>query len=258
MSITRRRLLAALAGSALVPLLRPMPAAAQWAVFDEMAAELQLRQIWNEVESLGHQLAELNNWGLSLINQAQQLVNEARMLATLPLAYVNQVRAYLAQGTGVISAALGLGRDVVGLQDVFTRQYPALMGDLSWQTLTRQTTGWVANTHDALEAATRIQADASRLIETNARQIETAVAASAAAAGVTQAVQSQTAVLAGVGQQITTLTTLLSTQEQLRNTAMAQAQAERSRAEEIGRRTLETFNSSPWPTVQANNPFGIQ
>ena len=112
-------MLAAVAAS-----MAPVPAQAQWAVFDAsnfsqnvLTAARTLQQVNNQIQSLQHQAQMILNQGQMLVNQGKNLTG----LATSPLAMLQQDVQRTQQ---LITQAQGLATQVAQLDQQFGRQYP--------------------------------------------------------------------------------------------------------------------------------------
>jgi P-type conjugative transfer protein TrbJ len=201
----RKARAAALAGVAALSLLilSPVPAAAQWAVFDAnnfaqnlLIAARELKQIDNEITSLQ--------------NQSQMLINQAHNLANLPYSSLTQLTASLQRTQTLLGQAQGLTYNVGAIQTQFGSVYPSGYTGTgsSAQMLANAQARWL-NALSGFQDALKTQATVVGNLPTVKTQGSALVTSSQGAAGALQASQAGNQMLALISQQLGDITALL-------------------------------------------------
>ena len=211
------------AGLILSPLI-PVPAFAQWIVFDPtnyaqnvLTAARELQQVDNEIQGL--------------TNQAQMLVNQARNLASLPLSTLNQLQDSVEQTQNLISQAQGIAFNVQQVEQQFSSTYgtnavPVSASDSDL--IANAQTRW-QNSVGAFEDSLKIQAGVVGNIASDNNSMQALVSASQNATGALQAAQAGNQLLALQSQQLSDLVAV--TAAKARADVLAQANAATTEAE---------------------------
>ena len=203
------------AAAVLIP---PAPAAAQQVVFDPT----------NHVENALQAARQLEG----LANDATQLANEARMLATSPLKYGAKYSETLKAIHETAEAARGIATDVARVERQFQDLYSGDLRGRDLADLTRAGAERVRVARRTAEDVTRLAAEVQRLGAGRSARLRDALAASEAAEGQTAAVQSQTQLLGVLAEDIATLRTVTLAQARLLAEGTARTAADREAAAE--------------------------
>lgn len=212
MTLSRRRLAAALlAGPLAVSLaLAPPAAQAQWTVYDPA-------NYAQNVLTAARALQTINNQISALQNQAQMLIGQAKTLASLPYSSLAVLQAQVDRTRELLGQAQALAYDVATVQKAFAANYGAVDLSASDAALTaRADARWtvaVAGFEDAL----KVQAGVVGGLGASRDQLSNLVNASQGAVGGLQAAQAGNQLLALQAQQLADLIAL--------NAAQGRAQA---------------------------------
>src|ERR1700741_5570230 len=106
----------------------PKPASAQLIVFDP-------NNYAQSVLTAARALQHINNQIVSLQNQAQMLVNQAKNLATLPFSSLLQLEQSIQRTQQLLAQAQRIAYDVGQIDRAFSTTYAAASSSLSGQTL---------------------------------------------------------------------------------------------------------------------------
>ena len=213
-------------------LLKPVPAHAQWAVFDAgnfsenvLTAARELQQIQNEV--------------VSLQNEAQMLTNQGHNLTSLPYSSLQQLTSTIQRTQQLLSQAQGLVYNVSQIQSEFQTLYPkGYTGSTSSaQLIADARTRW-QNTLSGYQDALKTQATAVGNLNTSQTQVSALVASSQGAIGSLQATQAGNQLLALQSQQFADVTALLAAQGRAQSLQGAQTAAAQDQAHEQLQRFL--------------------
>jgi len=189
-----------------IALTKPMPAHAQWAVFDAsnfsqnvLTAARELQQIQNEVTSLQ--------------NEAQMLINQARNLTSLPYSSLQQLTSTIQRTQQLLSQAQGVVYNVGNIQSAFQSLYPSgyTGSTSSAQLIANAQTRW-QNTLSGYQDALKTQATVVGNLNTTQTQVSALVSSSQGATGALQAAQAGNQLLALQSQQLADVTALLAAQ----------------------------------------------
>ena len=112
----RRVVFAGLAALALTAV-SPAPASAQWAVFDAT-------NFSQNVLTAARELQQINNEVISLQNEAQMLINQARNLTSLPYSALSQLTSTIQRTQQLLGQAQGIAYNVANIQSQFQSLYP--------------------------------------------------------------------------------------------------------------------------------------
>lgn len=221
--------------------LAPVPASAQWVVYDPsnfsqnvLTAARTLQQINNQIQSLQNEATMILNQGQSLINQGRNLTS----LATSPLA---ALQADIQRTQQLISQAQGLTTQVSQLDQQFRQQYPSGYGagTTADQTLADARTQW-ANSRAALQTTLGMQAQINDSITADQGTLGQIVGSSQGAVGILQATQATNQLLALMAKQ-----TMQSQQLRIaQDRAAALEQSRMLEADEQGRANRARFQGT--------------
>ena len=246
MSLTVKRKKRVAAGAALLlatvaSAVAPVPAQAQWAVFDAsnfsqnvMTAARELQQVNNQIQSLQHQAQMILNEGQMLVNQGKNLTS----LATSPLAMLQQD---VQRTQALLTQAQGLATQVAQLDQQFGRQYPMSYSAStpSSQMVMDAQTRWT-NSLNALHTTLDMQAQVNASITADQGTLGTVVGSSQGAVGILQAVQATNQLLALMAKQ-----TMQSEQMRIaQDRATALQSSQTLEADQVGQATRLQFQGS--------------
>ena len=207
MTLTRRRLAAALlAGPALTGLaLVPQAAQAQLTVFDPS----------NYVQSVlqaARALQAVNNQITSLQNEAQMLIGQAKTLASLPYSSLAALQAQVDRTRELLGQAQALAYDVSQIQQAFRANYGAVDLTASDAALTARADARWTTAVAGFEDALKVQAGVVGGLGASRDQLTSLVGASQSAVGGLQAAQAGNQLLALQAQQLADLIALSAAQ----------------------------------------------
>ena len=227
----RRAILAgAVAASAIVPVVAPMPAYAQFGgiVYDPTNYASNVLQAARALQQINNQITQIQN-------QATSLINEARNLASLPFSSLQQLQQQVQRTQQLLGEAQRIAYDVQNIQQAFTDRYKgaALTGNHA-QMVANANARW-EDSMGALEDALRVQAGVVGNIDGARTTMDSLVSASQSATGALQATQAGNQLLALQSQQLADLTAAVVAQgraqalESARNAAVEAEARERFR-----------------------------
>lgn len=236
--LLKKKLLAAAAVLSLSAAVAPVPAAAQWLVYDPsnfsqnvLTAARTLQQINNQIQSLQNEATMILNQGQSLINQGKNLTS----LATSPLATLQQD---IERTKALIAQARGLTTEVTQLDQQFRQQYPQSYGQgtSADRMVADARTQWY-NSLEALRTTLQMQGQVNASIAGDQSTLAQIVGSSQGAVGILQATQATNQLLALMAKQ-----TMQSQQLRIaEGRATALEQSRMLQAEEQGRATRARF-----------------
>jgi type IV secretion system protein TrbJ len=230
----RRAILAGvLASAAVVPMLAPMPAYAQFGgiVYDPtnyaqnvLTAARSLQQINNQIQQIQH--------------QATSLINEARNLTSLPFSSLQQLQQQVQRTQQLLSEAQRIAYDVQDVQQAFGARYKgaALTGDHA-QMVANANARW-EDSVGAFQDALQVQAGVVGNIEGTRTMMDRLVSSSQAATGALQAAQAGNQLLALQSQQLADLTAAVAAQGRAQALQSARQAAEEAEGRERFRRFM--------------------
>ena len=227
----RRAILAGvLASAAVVPMIAPRPAYAQFGgiVYDPT-------NYAQNVLTAARALSQVNNQITQIQNQATSLVNEARNLASLPFSSLQQLQQQVQRTQQLLSEAQRIAYDVQNVQQAFNGRYKgaALTGSHA-QMVANANARW-EDSVGAFEDALRVQAGVVGNIDGARATMDGLVSSSQSATGALQATQAGNQLLALQSQQLADLSALVAAQgraqalESARNAAIEAEGRERFR-----------------------------
>ena len=211
---------------------QPVPARAQWAVFDASNFSQNMLTAARELQQIGNQVT-------SLQNEAQMLINQGRNLASLPYSSLQQLTSTIQRTQQLLGQAQGVIYDVGNIQSQFQRLYPTgYSGSTSSaQLIADAQTRW-QNTLSGFQDALKAQATAVGNLSTTQTQVGALVSSSQGATGALQAAQAGNQLLALQSQQLADVTALLAAQGRAQSLQGAQAAAAEAQAHEQLQRFL--------------------
>ncbi len=230
----RRAILAAvLASAAVVPMIAPMPAYAQFGgiVYDPT-------NYAQNVLTAARSLQQINNQIQQIQNQATSLINEARNLASLPLSTVSTLQQQIQQTQQLLGQAQRIAFDVQDIQQAFNGRYKgaALTGDHA-QMVANANARW-EDSVGAFQDALQVQAGVVGNIEGARTTMDSLVSASQSATGALQATQAGNQLLALQSQQLSDLTAAVAAQGRAQALQSARQAAEEAEGRERFRRFM--------------------
>ncbi len=226
MSIRRVGVAVALviAGSAL-------PASAQMTVFDPSNYSQNLL-------TAARTLQQVNNQILSLQNEAQMLINQARHLTSLPYSSLQQLQQSIGRTRQLLGQAQNIAYDVQQIDQAFSTTYAPASANLSDYALISNAQARWQNSVVGLQDALRVQATVVGNIDTHRSEMSALVGASQGAAGALEAAQAGNQLLALQAQQLADLTAAVAAQGRAQSLEAAARVAAQDQAREQLRRFL--------------------
>ena len=214
----------ALSGSAL-------PAAAQMTVFDPSNYSQNLL-------TAARTLQQVNNQILSLQNEAQMLINQARHLTSLPYSSLQQLQQSIGRTRQLLGQAQNIAYDVQQIDRAFSTTYAPASANQSAQSLIANAQTRWQNSVAGLQDALRIQATVVGTLDSNRSERSALVDASQGAAGALEAAQAGNQLVALQAQQLADLTATVAAQGRAQSLEAAARVAAQDQAREQLRRFL--------------------
>ena len=214
----------ALSGSAL-------PASAQMHVFDPTNYSQNLL-------TAARTLEQVNNQILSLQNEAQMLINQARHLTSLPYSSLQQLQQSIGRTRQLLGQAQNIAYDVQQIDRAFSTTYAPASANQSAQSLIANAQTRWQNSVAGLQDALRIQATVVGNLDTNRSEMSALIDASQGAAGALEAAQAGNQLVALQAQQLADLTATVAAQGRAQNLEAAARVAAQDQAREQLRRFL--------------------
>ncbi len=206
------------------------PASAQLVVFDP-------NNYAQNVLTAARSLQQINNQIVSLQNQAQMLVNQAKNLATLPFSSLLQLEQSIQRTQQLLAQAQRIAYDVGQINRAFSTTYAQATSSISDQALIANAQTRWQNAMAGLQDAMRTQATVVGNLNTNLTQMSALVTSSQGATGALQASQAGNQLLALQAQQLANLTAVVAAHGRAQNLESAQ----RAAAQDQGREQLRRF-----------------
>ena len=228
MSCLRR--LASASIIALILAIGMQPASAQLIVFDP-------NNYAQNVLTAARALQQINNQIVSLQNQAQMLINQAKNLATLPLSSLLQLEQSILRTQQLLAQAQRIAYDIGQIDRAFSTTYAPASASISDQALVANAQSRWQNAMGGLQDAMRTQATVVGNLDTNRTQMTALVTSSQGATGALQASQAGNQLLALQSQQLADLTAVVAAHGRAQNLESAQHVA----AQDQGREQLHRF-----------------
>lgn len=226
----RTPIVLAIAGMLAVPLVAlPLPASAQWAVFDSA-------NFSQNVLTAARELQQIDNQIQSLTNEAQMLVNQARNLESLPTSTLSQLVSSIQRTQSLVAQAQNIAYDVQQIETAYSSSYGAASTTASDSALVATAqTRWQTSV-GAFEDSLKTQAGVVGNIPANSDAMSSLVSASQSASGALQAAQAGNQLLALQSQQLSDLTTLMAAKARADALEQARATATEAESQELYRR----------------------
>ena len=219
------------------------PASAQLVVFDP-------NNYAQNVLTAARSLQQINNQIVSLQNQAQMLVNQAKNLATLPFSSLLQLEQSIQRTQQLLAQAQRIAYDVGQIDRAFSTTYAPATPSISDQALIANAQTRWQNALAGLQDAMRTQATVVGNLNTNRTQISALVTSSQGATGALQASQAGNQLLALQAQQLADLTAVVAAHGRAQNPESAQRAAAQDQSREQLRRFLTPGQGYQPTTVQ--------
>lgn len=179
-------------------------------------------------------LEQINNQIISLQNQAQMLLNQARHLTNLPYSALQAIDQSALRTQQLINQAQRLAYDIGQIDQAFQRTYPqSYAGSTSSQQLiTDAQTRW-RNALAGYQDALRVQAGVVQGLDTTRTETAALVSSSQSAVGLLQATQAGNQLIALQTRQLLDLTALIAAQSRAQSLdgARTTANAEQARVQ---------------------------
>jgi type IV secretion system protein TrbJ len=182
-------------------------------------------------------LQQVSNQILSLQNEAQMLINQARNLASLPYSVLEPLRQSIAQTQQLLGEAQRVAYDVSSIDQAFSRSYPQNYGTSvsSPQLLMDAQTRW-QNSLAGFQDALRVQAGVVQNLDRTRAEIEALVSSSQSATGALQATQAGNQLTALQTHQLADLTAVMASIARAQSLENARTVASQAQAkEQLGR-----------------------
>ena len=233
MTLRRAILAGVLASAAVVPMIAPMPAYAQFGgiVYDPT-------NYAQNVLTAARSLQQINNQIQQIQNQATSLINEARNLTSLPFSSLQQLQQQVQRTQQLLSEAQRIAYDLQDIQQAFNGRYKgaALTGDHA-QMVANANARW-EDSVGAFQDALQVQAGVVGNIEGTRTTMNSLVSASQSATGALQAAQAGNQLLALQSQQLADLTAAVAAQGRAQALQSARQAAEEAEGRERFRRFM--------------------
>lgn len=222
---------------------RWIPASAQLVVFDP-------NNYAQSVLTAARALQQVNNQIVSLQNQAQMLINQAKNLATLPFSSLLQLEQSILRTRQLLAQAQRIAYDIQQIDRAFSTTYASASSSLSDRALIANAQSRWQNSLASLQDAMRTQATVVGNLDTNRTQMSALVTSSQGATGALQASQAGNQLLALGTQQLIDLTAVVAAHARAQNLESAQRAAAQDQGGEQLRRFLTQGAGYQPTTVQ--------
>lgn len=220
-----------------------LPVSAQMTVFDPSNYSQNLL-------TAARSLQQVNNQILSLQNEAQMLINQARNLTSLPYSSLQQLQQSIGRTQQLLGQAQNIAYDVQQVDQAFSTTYGPALASQSEQSLIANAQARWQNSVAGLQDALRLQATVVGNLDTNRAQMSSLVGASQGATGALQATQAGNQLLALQAQQLADLTAAVAAQGRAQSLETAARVAAQDQAREQRRRFLTPGQGYQPSTVQ--------
>ncbi len=195
-------------------------------------------------------LQQINNQIVSLQNQAQMLINQAKNLATLPFSSLLQLEQSILRTQQLLAQAQRIAYDIGQIDRAFSTTYAPASSSLSDQALIANAQTRWQNAMAGLQDAMRTQATVVGNINTNHTQMSALVTSSQSATGALQASQAGNQLLALAAQQLADLTAVVAAHGRAQNLESAQHATAQDQSREQLRRFIAPGQGYQPTTVQ--------
>jgi type IV secretion system protein TrbJ len=207
-----------------------LPAVAQMTVFDPSNYSQNLL-------TAARTLQQVNNQILSLQNEAQMLINQARHLTSLPYSSLQELQQSIGRTRQLLGQAQNIAYDVQQIDQAFSTTYAPASANQSDHALIANAQARWQNSVAGLQDALRTQAAVVGNLDTIRTEMSVLVDASQSAAGALEAAQAGNQLLALQAQQLSDLTAAIAAQGRAQNLEAAARVA----AQDQGREQLRRF-----------------
>lgn len=208
-----------------------LPAAAQMTVFDPSNYSQNLL-------TAARTLQQVNNQIVSLQNEAQMLINQARHLTSLPYSSLQQLQQSIGRTRQLLGQAQNIAYDVQQIDRAFSTTYAPASANQSDQALIANAQARWQNSVAGLQDALRVQATVVGNLDTNRTEMSALVDASQGAVGALEAAQAGNQLLALQAQQLADLTAAIAAQGRAQSLEAAARVTAQDQAREQLRRFL--------------------
>lgn len=208
-----------------------LPAAAQMSVFDPANYSQNLL-------TAARTLQQVNNQILSLQNEAQMLINQARHLTSLPYSSLQQLQQSIGRTRQLLGQAQNIAYDVQQIDQAFSSTYAPASANQSNHALIANAQSRWQNSVAGLQDALRTQAAVVGNLDTIRTEMSALVDASQGAAGALEVAQAGNQLLALQAQQLGDLTAAIAAQGRAQSLEAAARVAAQDQAREQLRRFL--------------------
>jgi len=219
------------------------PASAQLIVFDP-------NNYAQNVLTAARALQQINNQIVSLQNQAQMLINQARNLATLPFSSLLQLEQSILRTQQLLAQAQRIAYDIGQIDRAFSTTYAQASSSLSDQAMIANAQMRWQNSMAGFQDAMRTQATVVGNINTNRTQMSALVTSSQGATGALQASQAGNQLLALAAQQLADLTAVVAAHGRAQSLESAQHATAQDQSREQLRRFITPGQGYQPTTVQ--------
>ena len=223
-----------------------LPASAQMHVFDPTNYSQNLL-------TAARTLEHVNNQILSLQNEAQMLINQARNLASLPYSSLQQLQQSIGRTRELLSQAQNIAYDVQQIDRAFSTTYAPVSANQSTQSLIANAQARWQNSVAGLQDALRVQATVVGNLDVNRQEMSALIGASQGAAGALEAAQAGNQLIALQAQQLADLTATVAAQGRAQSLEAAARVAAQDQAKEQLRRFLAPNTGYQPSTVRMFN-----
>src|ERR1700751_1792562 len=195
-------------------------------------------------------LQQINNQIVSLQNQTQMLINQAKNLATLPFSSLLQLEQSILRTQQLLAQAQRIAYDIQQIDRAFSTTYATASSSSSSQALIANAQRRWQNALASLQDAMRTQATVVGNLDTNRTQMSALVTSSQGATGALQASQAGNQLLALQAQQLADLIAVVAAHGRAQNLEAAQHVAAQDQGKEQLRRFLTQGTGYQPTTVQ--------
>lgn len=210
---------------------RALPAVAQMTVFDPSNYSQNLL-------TAVRTLQQVNNQIVSLQNEAQMLINQARHLTSLPYSSLQELQQSIGRTRQLLGQAQNIAYDVQKIDQAFSTTYAPASANQSDDALIASAQARWRNSVAGLQDALRTQASVIGNLDTIRTEMSALVDASQSAAGALEAAQAGNQLLALQAQQLSDLTATIAAQGRAQSLEAAARVAAQDQAREQLRRFL--------------------
>jgi P-type conjugative transfer protein TrbJ len=196
-------------------------------------------------------LQQINNQVLSLQNQTQMLLNQAKNLTSLPYSSLQAINQSLARTQQLLNQAQRIAYDTNQIDQAFQRLYPqGYSGSTSSMQLVGDAQARWQNSLAAHQDSLRVQAGVVQALDTARNETNGLVSSSQSAVGILQATQAGNQLVALQTRQLVDLTALIAAQSRAQSLEGARIIANQAQARAQLNQFLTTGRGYQAQTVQ--------